>query len=85
MQQALKQRAGVVHVEVIGVGGKCLVDEAASVDQFLGRVLQVVVAGVPRELADVALEQSAETLLKRELPTVGGITRDQIVARVGWG
>jgi pilus assembly protein CpaF len=28
------------------------------------------------------VEQSAETLLKRELPSVGGITRDQIVARV---
>ncbi len=28
------------------------------------------------------VEQAAETLLRRELPSVGGITRDQIVARV---
>ncbi|KKL65305.1 hypothetical protein LCGC14_2156330, partial [marine sediment metagenome] len=28
------------------------------------------------------VEQAAETLLRREMPNVGGITRDQIVARV---
>src|SRR6266581_1864064 len=28
------------------------------------------------------VEQAAETLLRREMPSVGGITRDQIVARV---
>jgi pilus assembly protein CpaF len=28
------------------------------------------------------VEQAAETVLRREMPSVGGITRDQIVARV---
>jgi len=40
------------------------------------------IAAMPAEERRRVVEQSAETLLKRELPTVGGITRDQIVARV---
>lgn len=40
------------------------------------------IAAMPSEERRRIVEQSAETLLKRELPSVGGITRDQIVARV---
>jgi pilus assembly protein CpaF len=40
------------------------------------------IAAMPSEDRRRVVEQSAETLLKRELPSVGGITRDQIVARV---
>jgi pilus assembly protein CpaF len=40
------------------------------------------IAAMPAEDRRRIVEQSAETLLKRELPSVGGITRDQIVARV---
>jgi pilus assembly protein CpaF len=40
------------------------------------------IAAMPSEERRRVVEQSAETLLKRELPSVGGITRDQIVARV---
>jgi pilus assembly protein CpaF len=40
------------------------------------------IAAMPAEERRRVVEQSAETLLKRELPSVGGITRDQIVARV---
>jgi pilus assembly protein CpaF len=40
------------------------------------------IAAMPSEDRRRIVEQSAETLLRRELPNVGGITRDQIVARV---
>jgi len=40
------------------------------------------IAAMPAEERRRIVEQSAETLLRRELPSVGGITRDQIVARV---
>jgi pilus assembly protein CpaF len=40
------------------------------------------IAAMPPEERRRVVEQSAETLLRRELPNVGGITRDQIVARV---
>jgi pilus assembly protein CpaF len=40
------------------------------------------IAAMPSEDRRRVVEQSAETILKRELPSVGGITRDQIVARV---
>ncbi|MEK7247730.1 MAG: CpaF family protein, partial [Chloroflexota bacterium] len=40
------------------------------------------IAAMPAEERRRVVEQSAETILKRELPSVGGITRDQIVARV---
>jgi pilus assembly protein CpaF len=40
------------------------------------------IAAMPAEDRRRVVEQAAETLLRRELPNVGGITRDQIVARV---
>ena len=40
------------------------------------------IAAIAPEERRRIVEQSAETLLKRELPSVGGITRDQIVSRV---
>jgi len=40
------------------------------------------IAAMPAEDRRKVVEQSSETLLRRELPNVGGITRDQIVARV---
>ena len=40
------------------------------------------IAAMPAEERRRTVEQSAETLLRRELPNVGGITRDQLVARV---
>jgi pilus assembly protein CpaF len=40
------------------------------------------IAAMPAEDRRRIVEQAAETLLRRELPNVGGITRDQIVARV---
>jgi len=40
------------------------------------------IAAMPADEVRRTVEQAAETLLKRELPTVGGITRDQLVTRV---
>jgi pilus assembly protein CpaF len=40
------------------------------------------IAAIPADERRQVVEQAAETLLRRELPNVGGITRDQIVARV---
>jgi pilus assembly protein CpaF len=40
------------------------------------------IAAMPTDERRRTVEQAAETLLKRELPTVGGITRDQLVARI---
>ncbi len=40
------------------------------------------IARCRRKSAGTIVEQAAETLLTRELPSVGGITRDQIVSRV---
>ena len=40
------------------------------------------ISAMPTDERRKVVEQAAETLLRRELPSVGGITRDQIVARV---
>ena len=40
------------------------------------------IAAMPGDERRKVVEQASETLLRRELPNVGGITRDQIVARV---
>ncbi len=40
------------------------------------------ISSMPAEERRRVVEQAAETLLRREMPSVGGITRDQIVARV---
>ena len=40
------------------------------------------ISAMPADERRKIVETSAETILKRELPNVGGITRDQIVARV---
>lgn len=40
------------------------------------------ISAMPAEERRKVVEQAAETLLRREMPSVGGITRDQIVARV---
>lgn len=40
------------------------------------------IAAMPTDERRRTVEQAAETLLKRELPTVGGITRDQLVTRI---
>lgn len=40
------------------------------------------ISSMPAEERRRLVEQAAETVLRREMPSVGGITRDQIVARV---
>ncbi len=40
------------------------------------------ISAMPSDERRKVVEQAADTLLRRELPSVGGITRDQIVARV---
>jgi pilus assembly protein CpaF len=40
------------------------------------------ISSLPAEERRKIVEQAAETLLRREMPSVGGITRDQIVSRV---
>src|SRR3989304_2712136 len=40
------------------------------------------ISALPANERRRVVEQAAETLLRREMPSVGGITRDQIVARV---
>src|SRR3990170_2978693 len=40
------------------------------------------VSAMPAEERRKVVEQAAQTVLRRELPSVGGITRDQIVSRV---
>jgi pilus assembly protein CpaF len=40
------------------------------------------ISSMPSEERRKVVEQAAETLLRREMPSVGGITRDQIVSRV---
>lgn len=61
-----------------------------DMEQLIYRIHQMLIeeldadqiAAMPTEDRRRVVEQSAETLLRRELPNVGGITRDQIVARV---
>jgi pilus assembly protein CpaF len=61
-----------------------------DMEQLIYRIHQMLIeeldadqiAAMPSEERRRVVEQSAETLLRRELPNVGGITRDQIVARV---
>src|SRR5580765_1758958 len=61
-----------------------------DMEQLIFRIHQMLIeeldadqiASMPSEDRRRVVEQSAETLLRRELPNVGGITRDQIVARV---
>jgi pilus assembly protein CpaF len=61
-----------------------------DMEQLIYRIHQMLIeeldadqiAAMPAEDRRRVVEQSAETLLRRELPNVGGITRDQIVARV---
>src|SRR6059036_1158333 len=40
------------------------------------------ISAMPSDERRKVVEQAGETLLRREIPSVGGITRDQIVARV---
>src|SRR2546427_8793104 len=40
------------------------------------------ISAMPSDERRKVVEQAAETLLRREMPGVGGITRDQIVSRV---
>lgn len=40
------------------------------------------ISAMPADERRKIVEQAAETLLRREMPSVGGITRDQIVSRV---
>ena len=40
------------------------------------------IAAMPAEERRQVVEQASEQILRRELPNVGGITRDQIVSRV---
>jgi len=61
-----------------------------DMEQLIFRIHQMLIeeldadqiAAMPTEERRRVVEQSAETLLRRELPNVGGITRDQIVSRV---
>ena len=61
-----------------------------DMEQLIFRIHQMLIeeldadqiAAMPAEDRRRTVEGAAETLLKRELPNVGGITRDQIVARV---
>ncbi|MCI0820238.1 MAG: CpaF family protein, partial [Chloroflexi bacterium] len=59
-------------------------------EQLIFRIHQMLIeeldsdqiAALPSDERRSVVEGAAETLVKRELPNVGGITRDQIVARV---
>jgi pilus assembly protein CpaF len=61
-----------------------------DMEQLIFRIHQMLIeeldadqiAAMPSDERRHVVEGAAETLLKRELPNVGGITRDQIVARV---
>ncbi len=61
-----------------------------DMEQLIYRIHQMLIeeldadqiSAMPPDDRRHVVEQSAETLLRRELPNVGGITRDQIVARV---
>jgi pilus assembly protein CpaF len=61
-----------------------------DMEQLIFRIHQMLIeeldaeqiAAMPADERRRVVETSAETLLKRELPNVGGITRDQIVSRV---
>ena len=61
-----------------------------DMEQLIFRIHQMLieeldadqVAALPSDERRHVVEGAAETLVKRELPNVGGITRDQIVARV---
>jgi len=61
-----------------------------DMEQLISRIHQMLieeldadqVAALPSDERRGVVEGAAETLIKRELPNVGGITRDQIVARV---
>ena len=61
-----------------------------DMEQLIYRIHQMLIeeldadqiSAMPADDRRRVVEQSAETLLRRELPNVGGITRDQIVSRV---
>jgi pilus assembly protein CpaF len=61
-----------------------------DMEQLIHRMHQMLIeeldadqiAAMPSEERRKVVEQAAETLLRREMPSVGGITRDQIVSRV---
>ena len=61
-----------------------------DMEQLIFRIHQMLIeeldsdqiAALPSDERRSVIEGAAETLVKRELPNVGGITRDQIVARV---
>lgn len=61
-----------------------------DMEQLIFRIHQMLIeeldadqiSAMPAEERRKVVEQAAETLLRREMPSVGGITRDQIVARV---
>src|SRR3972149_9902948 len=61
-----------------------------DMEQLIFRIHQMLIeeldadqiSAMPAEERRKVVEQAAETLLRREIPSVGGITRDQIVARV---
>src|SRR3972149_1820719 len=61
-----------------------------DMEQLIFRIHQMLIeeldadqiSAMPAEERRKVVEQASETLLRREIPSVGGITRDQIVARV---
>src|SRR3989304_1886586 len=61
-----------------------------DMEQLIFRMHQMLIEGLdadqiramPSDERRKVVEQAAETLLRREMPSVGGITRDQIVSRV---
>lgn len=61
-----------------------------DMEQLIARMHQMLIeeidadqiSAMPADERRSLVEQAAETLLRREMPSVGGITRDQIVSRV---
>ncbi len=61
-----------------------------DLEQLIFRIHQMLIeeldadqiSAMPAAERRKVVEQAAETLLRREVPSIGGITRDQIVARV---
>ena len=61
-----------------------------DMEQLIARMHQMLIeeidadqiSAMPVDERRSLVEQAAETLLRREMPSVGGITRDQIVSRV---
>ena len=86
-------QVGVTNRPGIGSGGAVRNTPGRyneDMEQLIFRMHQMLIeeldadqiSAMPSDERRKVVEQAAETLLRREMPSVGGITRDQIVSRV---